>query len=119
MAKFYIKRLKTRAILSPSRLIRCTCTFRPESIPGGHPARPWRRCWRATPLGGSPSLSRLLGSPRGPLNEFLHREGQIAPLIRAALAQLMGHVLRHVPRPTFGGVEANDTNRVVTLAVQQ
>ena len=41
MAKFYIKRLKTRAILSPSRLIRCTCTFRPESIPGGHRARPW------------------------------------------------------------------------------
>ena len=38
MAKFYIKRLKTRAILSPSRLMRCsTCTFRPGSIPGGHP----------------------------------------------------------------------------------
>jgi hypothetical protein len=31
----------------------------------------------------------------------------------------MGHVLRHVPRPSFGGVEANDANRVVTLAVQQ
>jgi hypothetical protein len=39
MAKFYIKRLKSRAILSPSRLIRCTCTFRPESISGGHHAR--------------------------------------------------------------------------------
>ena len=37
MAKFYIKRLKTRAILSPSRLIRCTCTFRPGSIPSGRP----------------------------------------------------------------------------------
>jgi hypothetical protein len=42
MAKFYIKRLKTRAILSPSRLIRCICTFRPEPIPGGHHARPSR-----------------------------------------------------------------------------
>ena len=42
MAKFYIKRLKTRAILSPSRLIRCTCTFRPGSIPGGHNARPFQ-----------------------------------------------------------------------------
>jgi len=42
MAKFYIKRLKTRAILFPSRLIRCTCTFRPGSIPGGHNARPFQ-----------------------------------------------------------------------------
>jgi hypothetical protein len=40
MAKFYIKRLKTRAILSPSRLIRRICTFWPEPIPGGHHARP-------------------------------------------------------------------------------
>jgi hypothetical protein len=49
MAKFYIKRLKTRAILSPSRLIRCTCTFRPESIPGGHHARPWRGTFQSEP----------------------------------------------------------------------
>ena len=42
MAKFYIKRLKSRAILSPSRLIRCTCTFRPGSIPGCHNARPFQ-----------------------------------------------------------------------------
>ena len=49
MAKFYIKRLKTRAILSPSRLIRCTCTFRPESIPGGHHARPWPGTFQSEP----------------------------------------------------------------------
>jgi hypothetical protein len=31
----------------------------------------------------------------------------------------MGRVLRNVPRPSFGDVEANDANRVTTLAVQQ
>jgi len=49
MAKFYIKRLKTRAILSPSRLIRCTCTFRPEPISSGHHARLWRGPFQSGP----------------------------------------------------------------------
>ena len=49
MAKFYIKRLKTRAILSPSRLIRCTCTFRPEPVSSGHHARLWRGPFQSGP----------------------------------------------------------------------
>ena len=49
MAKFYIKRLKSRAILSPSRLIRCTCTFRPEPVSSGHHARLWRGPFQSGP----------------------------------------------------------------------
>src|SRR5205823_11881787 len=48
----------------------------------------------------SPLLSRLLGSLRAPLNEFLNRDRQNARLLRTPTAQLVGHVLRNVARPS-------------------
>jgi hypothetical protein len=46
----------------------------------------------------SPLLSRLLGSLRAPLNEFLNRDRQNARLLRTPTAQLVGRVLRNVAR---------------------
>jgi hypothetical protein len=45
-------------------------------------------------------------------------EGHVAHLEIASIANLMSDIRRNVPRPTFGGIESDDANRVAELALQ-
>jgi len=53
-----------------------------------------------------------------PLDELLEEIRQLAEPAGAALAHLVRHVLRYVPRPSLGRVETYDPNGVTELTFQ-
>ena len=50
-----------------------------------------------------------------PLNEVLEVKWNITHLEVAAIPHLVGYIGRDVPRPTFGGVKADNANRILIL----
>src|SRR3954452_5399099 len=53
------------------------------------------------------------------LDELLQEPGQLAHLIRAALAQLAGDVFRNVPWPAPRSIKTNDADGIAELTFQQ
>jgi hypothetical protein len=53
-----------------------------------------------------------------PPQKLFQRRRYLAP-IRAALTQLLCHLLRRISRPAFAGVEADDPDRVAVLTIQE
>jgi hypothetical protein len=53
------------------------------------------------------------------IDEVLQKEGHVAALQIAAPAQFLGSVARDVLGPFFGGVEADDADRVSILPFEQ
>jgi hypothetical protein len=53
------------------------------------------------------------------VDEILQADRDVAHLKIAAVAQFMGNVGRDVLRPSFGGVEADDADRVLVLTGQK
>jgi hypothetical protein len=54
-----------------------------------------------------------------PVGEILQGQGNVTHLQIATPAQFMGDVCGNVFRPSFGGVEGNDADRVIVLAGKQ
>jgi len=52
-------------------------------------------------------------------HQVLQEVRQLALLMVAALPQLAGYIFRHVPRPSFGGVETDYPKRPTVLALEQ
>jgi hypothetical protein len=53
------------------------------------------------------------------VDEVLKKKGHVAHLEIAAVAQFVRHVGRYILRPLLSGVEADDPDRVLILAVEQ
>ncbi|WP_407166406.1 hypothetical protein [Bradyrhizobium sp. ORS 111] len=66
----------------------------------------------------SPTSAVLGSAPKGCLNEFLHGAWHFI-VLRDAAPELVGNILGDIARPSFGGVEGHNADRVAVLVVHQ